>query len=102
MSDLYISPQVQRTLKALTLMAGNEVEGIEPKQLAEALETSNADVTRILANLVKAGFAERLPKNDKRWRLSKALVQLSNTVDHNFTNALRELQQEAINYRVLG
>ncbi|MCF2829795.1 hypothetical protein L1273_24225, partial [Pseudoalteromonas sp. DL2-H6] len=60
-----------------------------------------ADVTRILANLAQAGWAERLPGNEKRWRLHKKPVQLSNTVDHNMKNVLRNLQQEYNNYSIL-
>lgn len=101
MSEQYLSAQVQRVLKAVELMAGRELQGIEPKQLATELDTSGADITRILANLEHAGWAERVPANNKRWRLHKKLVQLSNTVDHNMKTALRELQTEYNNYSVL-
>ena len=97
----YISAQVQRVLTTVELMAGHEVEGVEPKQLAVELNTSAADVTRILANLSEAGWAERLPSNDKRWRLHKKPVQLSNTVDHNMKTVLRNLQLESNNYSIL-
>ncbi|WMO14351.1 hypothetical protein [Pseudoalteromonas piscicida] len=97
----YISAQVQRVLAAVELMAGKELDGVEPKQLAQELDTSPADVTRILANLAQAGWAERLPGNEKRWRLHKKPVQLSNTVDHNMKNVLRNLQQEYNNYSIL-
>lgn len=97
----YISAQVQRVLTAIELMAGKELDGVEPKQLAKELDTSPADVTRILANLAQAGWAERLPGNEKRWRLHKKPVQLSNTVDHNMKNVLRNLQQEYNNYSIL-
>lgn len=101
-NDKYISNQVQRVLLCIQLMAGNEIEGVEPGKLAIALKTSPADVTRILANLEHAKWAERLPKNDKRWRLNKKPVQLSNTVEENFRNNIRALQTEAANYNVLG
>ncbi|MAD90282.1 MarR family transcriptional regulator [Pseudoalteromonas phenolica] len=97
----YLSDQVQRVLKTIELMAGHEIDGVEPKQLAQELKTSGADVTRILSNLAHAGWAERLPSNDKRWRLNKKPVQLSNTVDYNFKNALRDLQSDYNNYNVL-
>ncbi len=101
MSKQYLSAQVQRVLKTIELMAGHEIEGVEPGKLAEALQTSGADVTRILTNLEHAGFAERLPTNPKRWRLGKVLVQLSNTVEDNFRTALRQLQSDANNYNVM-
>ncbi|MBB1386600.1 hypothetical protein H5119_13800 [Pseudoalteromonas sp. SG45-5] len=101
MSEKYLSAQVQRVLKTIELMAGHEIDGVEPGKLAQALNTSGADVTRILTNLEHGGFAERLPSNAKRWRLHKSLVQISNTVENNFRTALRQLQTEANNYNVL-
>lgn len=101
MSNQYLSAQVQRVLKTIELMAGHEIEGVEPGKLAQALKTSGADITRILTNLEHSGFAERLPSNAKRWRLHKSLVQISNTVENNFRTALRQLQTEANNYNVL-
>ncbi|CAM4174181.1 helix-turn-helix domain-containing protein [Pseudoalteromonas byunsanensis] len=102
MNSQYTSDQIQRVLRLVELMAGHEIEGIEPNQLASELQTSKADVTRLLANLSQAGWAERLPANEKRWRLHKKLVQLSNTVDHNMKTVLRNLQIERNNYSVLG
>jgi len=102
MSEKYLSAQIQRVLTCISLMAGNEIEGIEPGKLAVALDTSPADVTRILANLEHAKWAERLPTNEKRWRLHRKPVQLSNTVEQNFRDNIRALQNEANNYNVLG
>ncbi|WP_278404878.1 hypothetical protein [Pseudoalteromonas ruthenica] len=101
MSDKYVSAQIQRLLKLVELMAGHELEGVEPGKIAEALDTSGADITRLMANLEAAGWAERLPSNTKRWRLHKKPVQLSNTVDHNMKTALRELQTQYNNYSTL-
>ncbi|WP_440053345.1 MarR family transcriptional regulator [Pseudoalteromonas sp. T1lg65] len=97
----YVSAQIQRVLTTIELMAGHEIDGVEPKQLAAELSTSPAEVTRILANLSEAGWAERLPANERRWRLHKKPVQLSNTVDHNMKTILRNLQLESNNYSIL-
>ena len=102
MTNQYLSAQVQRVLRCVELMAGNEVDGVEPAKLAEALNTTPSDVTRILTNLEHASWAERLPANSKRWRLHKKPVQLSNTVEESFRNTLRTLQLEANNYSILG
>ncbi|MBD1584928.1 hypothetical protein [Pseudoalteromonas sp. S16_S37] len=101
MSSPYTSDQIQRLLRLVELMAGNEIEGVEPNKLATVLQTSKADVTRLLANLEQADWAERLPANNKRWRLHKKPVQLCNTVDHNMKTVLRNLQIEHNNYSVL-
>ncbi|NSY36512.1 MarR family transcriptional regulator [Pseudoalteromonas sp. JC28] len=100
-NERYLSPQVLRVLAAVELMAGKELNGVEPKLLAQELDTSPADVTRILANLAHAGWAERLTTNQNRWRLHKKPVQISNTVAHSFTMAINGLQIERNNYGLL-
>ncbi|TQF69577.1 hypothetical protein [Pseudoalteromonas luteoviolacea] len=94
----YSSAQIQRTLVAIELMAGHEVYGIEPKTLATQLGCSGSDVTRILANLREAGWAEPLRNDNQRWRLNKKPVHICNTVSHNITNAIRDLQIEQSKY----
>ncbi|MBQ4853009.1 hypothetical protein [Pseudoalteromonas sp. MMG012] len=97
----YISPQVQRVLKVIELMAGHEVEGVESGKLAAELECLASDMTRVLINLEQAGWAERLSTNQNRWRLHKKPVQISNTVAHSFTTALSALQIERNNYGLI-
>jgi DNA-binding IclR family transcriptional regulator len=105
MSDInkrYLSEQVQRTLRVITIMAGNEVNGISPGEIAKIAETSSANVTRILANLQHFGFAEPLPADHSRFRLAAPLVQLSNTVSMNFRQHQQQIQQEAHNFGLLA
>ena len=105
MSDInksYLSDQVQRTLKVITIMAGNEVNGISPGEIAKIAQTSAANITRILANLQHCGFAEPLPADHSRFRLAASLVQLSNTVAMNFRQHQQQIQQEAHNYGLLA
>ncbi len=98
----YLSEQVQRTLKVITIMAGNEVNGISPGEIAKIAETSASNITRVLANLQHNGFAEALPSDDKRFRLAAPLVQLANTVSMNFRQHQQQIQQEAHNYGLLA
>ncbi|NSY36604.1 hypothetical protein CKO50_17210 [Pseudoalteromonas sp. HM-SA03] len=97
----YISAQIQRVLATIELMAGREIEGAEPGKLAAELGCSPADMTRVLANLEHADWAERLTTNQNRWRLHKKPVQISNTVAHSFTMAINGLQIERNNYGLL-
>ncbi|KZN57628.1 hypothetical protein N473_07060 [Pseudoalteromonas luteoviolacea CPMOR-1] len=94
----YSSPQIQRTLVAIELMAGHEVYGIEPKALAEQLGCKGPEVTRLLANLREAGWAEPLRNDNQRWRLNKKPVTICNKVAHSFTTAIRDLQIEHTEY----
>ena len=98
----YISGQVQRVLLVMKAMVGKEVNGISPAELAKLAKVSPSNITRALANLEKAEFVERLPSDIKLWRLSAAMVQMSNTVSHNLTNSLRQLQQDQHNYSRLA
>lgn len=101
MSERYLSAQIQRVLATIELMAGREIEGAEPGKLAAELGCSPADMTRVLANLEHAGWAERLTKNQQRWRLHKKPVQVSNTVAHTYATALNSLRIERDNYSLL-
>ncbi|QFU23761.1 MarR family transcriptional regulator [Shewanella eurypsychrophilus] len=98
----YISGQVQRTLKVMSVMAGREVQGISPSELAKLAQTSPANITRILANLKQAQFAERLPSDSSRWRLAPKLVQIANSVSLNLNQAQLQLQQDQQNYSLLA
>lgn len=85
MSADYINAAQQRLLKAVLLLAGNELNGLAPSDLAKALDTNPSNVTRDLANLKEAGLAEQLPETG-RWRLGPKVVQIA--VDF-FTNLER-------------
>ena len=74
MSD-YTHEGQQRILKLITLLAGNEVEGLAPSQVAKLQGCSASMVTRDLDNLRTAGYAEQLPSGT--WRLSPQLVQIA-------------------------
>lgn len=71
----YINAAQQRVLQLVMRLAGHEIEGIAPGELATALKTSPSNITRDLANLREAGFAE--PLDTGRWRLAPRIVQVS-------------------------
>lgn len=71
----YTSPAQQRLLHLVNLLAGHELAGLAPSEMARALNCGASDVTRALDNLRTAGWAEQTP--GERWRLSPHVVQLS-------------------------
>ena len=73
----YTCEPQQRLLKLITLLAGNEVHGLAPGEIAKAQGCSPSVVTRDLANLAEGGYAERVPALDGRWRLSPQIVQIA-------------------------
>jgi DNA-binding IclR family transcriptional regulator len=72
----YINNAQQRLLRTILLLAGNELAGLAPSDLAKALDTGPSNVTRDLANLKEAGLAEQLPDTG-RWRLGPKVVQIA-------------------------
>lgn len=66
----------QRLLKLITLLAGHELTGAAPGELARLQNCTPSLITRDLANLAIAGFAEHVPETG-RWRLSPQLVQIA-------------------------
>lgn len=77
MSDVnpnYISDNVQRALTVLKILAGNELMGITPGDIAKAGHISPSNVTRALHNLKHHGLAELHPMINGRWRLSPSYL----------------------------
>lgn len=97
MSD-YTSEQIQRTLRVIKVLAGNEVSGLSPKQIGERANLSKTNVTRAIANLEVQKFVEPLPTNTKHFRLTAIFLQISNTVSASFNQANLQLQQDIHNY----
>lgn len=76
MSTDYTNESQQRILRLVTLLAGNEVDGLAPGQIARLQDCSASNVTRDLDNLRTAGYAEQLPGSGN-WRLSPQIVQIA-------------------------
>jgi DNA-binding IclR family transcriptional regulator len=72
----YLNSSQQRILGLLRCLAGNEMEGLAPGDIAKLNSCSASHVTRDLANLHHAGLAEQLP-NTGRWRLGPQIVQIA-------------------------
>ena len=76
MSADYTHDGQQRILALLKTLAGNEINGMAPSDIARAQACSASCVTRDLDNLRTAGFAEQVPESGL-WRLSPELVQIA-------------------------
>jgi DNA-binding IclR family transcriptional regulator len=75
MSD-YTHDGQQRILKLVLLLAGNEITGLAPADIARQQACSASMVTRDLDNLKTAGWAEQVPET-ARWRLAPQVVQMA-------------------------
>lgn len=72
----YTNDSQQRILRLVVLLAGNEITGLAPADIARQQGCSASIVTRDLANLREAGFAEMVPETS-RWRLAPQVVQIA-------------------------
>jgi DNA-binding IclR family transcriptional regulator len=71
----YINDAQQSILASLQILAGNELLGLSPSELARELKAGASTVTRDLANLKEAGYAEQIAETG-RWRLGPRVVQI--------------------------
>ncbi|MGL4575718.1 MAG: hypothetical protein ACRCV9_13125 [Burkholderiaceae bacterium] len=65
----------QRCLQIVLCLAGNELEGLAPTQVAKAVDSTSNRIHHDLRNMAQAGFAERLANGN--WRLGPKMIQLA-------------------------
>ncbi|UTH73951.1 helix-turn-helix domain-containing protein [Chromobacterium sp. IIBBL 290-4] len=63
-----------KVLEVLTVLLGHFAHGLTPSELAKATDLSPSNITRYVATLEEAGFAERIPETG-RIRPSVKLAQ---------------------------
>lgn len=64
----------EKVLEVLTVLLGHFAHGLTPGELAKATDLSPSNITRYVATLEEAGFAERIPETG-RIRPSVKLAQ---------------------------
>lgn len=72
----YTNAAQQRLLQLVDLLAGHELLGLAPAEIAKAMDVGASTVTRDLDNLRTAGWCEQTPQGG-RWRLTPHVVQIS-------------------------
>ena len=72
----YTNAAQQRLLQLVDLLAGHELNGLAPAEIAKALACQPSTVTRDLDNLRSAGWAEQTPSGG-RWRLTPHVIEFS-------------------------
>lgn len=73
----YISEHQQRILALIRTLAGQELAGLAPGEIAKLQNCTPSQVTRDLANLKHIGWAEEVPAVANRWRLGPQIVQIA-------------------------
>lgn len=96
--DKYTSDSQQRLLSVILTLGGHEMDGLLPGQVATLAPCSPSQVTRDLANLKKAGWAEEVPGQAGRWRLGPTVVSLAMRHMSGMDRARTRLEETARRY----
>lgn len=91
---------VKKTCELLRLLAGHELLGLAPGEIAKALAVSPSWVSVNLPALAgETGFVEQVPGTN-RWRLGVPLVRIATTVATQLGAARRQLDDVQQRYAV--
>lgn len=90
--EKYRSESQQRVLKIMLILAGHEVNGLAPGEVARAANTTASNTTRALANLHEAGIAEKIPESD-RWRLGPRIPQIATAMLNGISRAQSKVDE---------
>lgn len=93
----YTNAAQQRGYKVLIALAGHEVTGLAPSDIAKHIGISLSNITRDLDNLRRAGLAEQIVDTN-RWRLGPKLVQIANAFALSLDTSRRRLDEVSQRY----
>ena len=95
-----LAAPIRKTCDLLRLLAGHEVLGLAPGEIAKGLDVPAPWVSRALPALeAETGFVERV-EGTNRWRLGVPLVRIATTVATNLNAAKRQLDDISARYSV--
>ena len=90
----------RKVCELIRLLAGHEVLGLAPGEIAKALDVGPSWVSVNLPALAaETGFVERVA-NTNRWRLGVPFVRIAITVQTNLNAERQRLEQTAARYSV--
>ncbi len=94
-----LSEPIRKTCELFRLLAGHEVLGLAPGEIATRLGVPPSWCSRNLPALATTGFVEQVAGTN-RWRLGVAFVRIAFTVSTNLNNARAQLDETARRYSV--
>lgn len=94
-----LAEPIRKACELFRLLAGHEVLGLAPGEIAKGLGVSASWVSVNLPALAGTGFVEQVA-NTNRWRLGVAFVRIAVTVGTNLTAAKRNLDELSQRYAV--
>lgn len=99
MSTKPLAGSIQKTCDLFRLLAGHELLGLSPGEIAKGLSVSPSWVSINLPALSSTGFVEQVVGTN-RWRLGVQFVRISVTVATNINQAKRQLDDLSSRYAI--
>ena len=87
-----LAEPIRKTCELFRLLAGHEIQGLAPGEIAKALGVGAPWVSVNLPALAGTGFVERVGDTN-RWRLGVAFVRIAHTVFTANTAAKAQLEE---------
>lgn len=94
-----LATPIRRTCELFRLLAGHEVLGLAPSEIATGLGVPPSWVSQNLPALASIGFVEQVAQTP-RWRLGVQFVRIAVTVGSNLNAAKRQLERRSRSYAV--
>mgnify|MGYP000850311136 FL=1 len=94
-----LSAPILKTCNLFRLLAGHEVLGLAPGEIAKGLGVPPSWVSQNLPPLATTGFVEQVAGTN-RWRLGVQFVRIALTVSTNLNKARQQLDDLASRYAV--
>lgn len=94
-----LAAPIRKTCELFRLLAGHEVLGLAPGEIAKGLDVPPSWVSVNLPGLATTGFVEQVAGTN-RWRLGVAFVRIAFTVSTNLNAAKRQLDEVSQRYAV--
>lgn len=90
---------IQKTCDLFRLLAGHELLGLAPGEIAKGLGVSPSWVSLTLPALANTGYVEQV-QGTNRWRLGVQFVRIALTVSTNLNKAKQQLDDLTSRYAV--
>ncbi|MCO5356552.1 transcriptional regulator [Acidovorax kalamii] len=94
-----LASPIRKTCDLFRLLAGHEVLGLAPGEIAKSLNVPPSWVSQNLPALATTGYVEQV-SGTNRWRLGVQFVRIATTVATNLNAAKRQLDDVSARYSV--
>ena len=94
-----LAAPIRKTCDLFRLLAGHEVLGLAPGEIAKGIDVPPSWVSQNLPALATTGYVEQVVGTN-RWRLGVQFVRIATTVATNLSAAKRQLDEVSSRYSV--